>query len=83
MLCLLVCDKLYFIIEHQYDVILIGIYGMYTSRFNQGHEHEWLNDDRHDKAKASSSGGDETGLEKPLGAVQMGLIYVNPVSLHT
>ena len=56
---------------------------MYTSRFNQGHEHEWLNDDRHDKAKASSSGGDETGLEKPLGAVQMGLIYVNPVSLHT
>ena len=55
---------------------------MYTSRLNQGHEHEWLNDDRHDKAKASSSGGDETGLERGLGAVQMGLIYVNPVSLH-
>ncbi|KAL7539067.1 hypothetical protein ACHAXR_013272 [Thalassiosira sp. AJA248-18] len=42
-----------------------------------GHEHEWLKDDRHDKAKATSDGRN-TGLEKPLGAVQMGLIYVNP-----
>eukprot|EP00579_Thalassiosira_antarctica_P006488 CAMPEP_0201892124 /NCGR_PEP_ID=MMETSP0902-20130614/35804_1 /ASSEMBLY_ACC=CAM_ASM_000551 /TAXON_ID=420261 /ORGANISM="Thalassiosira antarctica, Strain CCMP982" /LENGTH=763 /DNA_ID=CAMNT_0048423505 /DNA_START=85 /DNA_END=2373 /DNA_ORIENTATION=- len=42
-----------------------------------GHEHEWLKDNRHDETKATSD-GDETGLEKPLGAVQMGLIYVNP-----
>jgi len=39
-----------------------------------GHEHEWLKDDRH--KSPSSNGG--TGLDKPLGAVQMGLIYVNP-----
>lgn len=44
-----------------------------------GNEPEWLKDDRHDKTKISSSDGDNaTGLEKPLGAVQMGLIYVNP-----
>ena len=43
-----------------------------------GHEHEWLKDDRHDKNKTATSEGGETGLEKPLGAVQMGLIYVNP-----
>jgi len=34
-----------------------------------GNEGEWLKDDRH---------ATTTGLEKPLGAVQMGLIYVNP-----
>ena len=34
-----------------------------------GSEQEWLGDERHD--------GDRK-LEKPLGAVQMGLIYVNP-----
>ena len=39
-----------------------------------GHEHEWLKDDRH--KSPSNDGG--TGLDKPLGAVQMGLIYVNP-----
>jgi len=39
-----------------------------------GHEHEWLKDDRH-KSPVSNGG---TGLDKPLGAVQMGLIYVNP-----
>lgn len=44
-----------------------------------GHEHEWLNDNRHDKTKMRTADGGETGLEKPLGAVQMGLIYVNPV----
>jgi catalase (peroxidase I) len=38
-----------------------------------------LKDNRHDPKKALSE-GDGTGLEKPLGAVQMGLIYVNPVS---
>ena len=42
-----------------------------------GNEGEWLKDDRHDKAKENG-----TGLNKPLGAVQMGLIYVNPVSSH-
>ncbi|KAL3802460.1 hypothetical protein ACHAW5_009719 [Stephanodiscus triporus] len=41
-----------------------------------GNEPEWLKDDRHDKSKKL----DGTGLEEPLGAVQMGLIYVNPVS---
>ena len=44
-----------------------------------GHEPEWLKDDRHDKSKTLE--GDKTGLEEPLGAVQMGLIYVNPVSI--
>jgi hypothetical protein len=44
-----------------------------------GHEPEWLKDDRHDKSKRLN--GDKTGLEEPLGAVQMGLIYVNPVSI--
>ena len=34
-----------------------------------GEENEWLQDKRHTK---------ESGLEKPLAAVQMGLIYVNP-----
>jgi len=45
-----------------------------------GNEPEWLKDDRHDETRVSSSpsGGNATGLEKPLGAVQMGLIYVNP-----
>eukprot|EP00571_Detonula_confervacea_P012000 CAMPEP_0172305734 /NCGR_PEP_ID=MMETSP1058-20130122/6975_1 /TAXON_ID=83371 /ORGANISM="Detonula confervacea, Strain CCMP 353" /LENGTH=769 /DNA_ID=CAMNT_0013017431 /DNA_START=36 /DNA_END=2342 /DNA_ORIENTATION=+ len=42
-----------------------------------GNEPEWLKDDRHDKTKITSD-GNTTGLEKPLGAVQMGLIYVNP-----
>lgn len=39
-----------------------------------GSESEWLKDDRHEEGTA-----ERTGLEKPLGAVQMGLIYVNPV----
>ena len=34
-----------------------------------GSETEWLGDERHDESRK---------LEKPLGAVQMGLIYVNP-----
>ena len=34
-----------------------------------GHEKKWLGDERH---------SDGRKLEKPLGAVQMGLIYVNP-----
>lgn len=42
-----------------------------------GNESEWLKDERHEKRSAED---DSTGLEKPLGAVQMGLIYVNPVS---
>ena len=46
-----------------------------------GHEPEWLKDDRHEKGKHGIDG--ETGLEKPLGAVQMGLIYVNPVSISS
>jgi len=37
-----------------------------------GSEKEWLAKDRYAKA------GDETSLENPLAAVQMGLIYVNP-----
>ena len=41
-----------------------------------GHEHEWLEDSRHDKSKPAAD--DVTGLEHGLGAVQMGLIYVNP-----
>ena len=40
-----------------------------------GHEHEWLEDNRHSKLADKENG---TGLEKPLGSVQMGLIYVNP-----
>ncbi|EED88002.1 peroxidase/catalase [Thalassiosira pseudonana CCMP1335] len=40
-----------------------------------GNESEWLKDERHEKRSAED---DSTGLEKPLGAVQMGLIYVNP-----
>ena len=47
---------------------------------NWGHEPEWLKDDRHHQQQCSSD-GESTGLEEPLGAVQMGLIYVNPVSL--
>ncbi|MEJ2408903.1 MAG: catalase/peroxidase HPI [Novosphingobium sp.] len=37
-----------------------------------GSEKEWLGKDRY------ASGSDETSLENPLAAVQMGLIYVNP-----
>ncbi len=37
-----------------------------------GAEKEWLAKDRYDDA------GDETSLQNPLAAVQMGLIYVNP-----
>ena len=37
-----------------------------------GAEKEWLGKDRYEDA------GDETSLENPLAAVQMGLIYVNP-----
>jgi len=37
-----------------------------------GSEKEWLAKDRYGKT------GDETSLENPLAAVQMGLIYVNP-----
>ena len=37
-----------------------------------GSEKEWLSKDRYEKS------GDETSLENPLEAVQMGLIYVNP-----
>ena len=44
---------------------------------NWGHEPEWLKDDRHHEKKFEE---ETTGLEEPLGAVQMGLIYVNPVS---
>ena len=40
-----------------------------------GNEGEWLKDDRH---HGSNNNNSTTGLEKPLGAVQMGLIYVNP-----
>ena len=47
---------------------------------NWGHEPEWLKDDRHHQQQCSSNGESSTGLEEPLGAVQMGLIYVNPVS---
>ena len=36
---------------------------------NWGHEKKWLADDRHSEGRQ---------LEKPLGATQMGLIYVNP-----
>jgi len=39
---------------------------------NWGAEKEWLADERH------SAGAVGEGLDKPLGAVQMGLIYVNP-----
>lgn len=47
-----------------------------------GHEPEWLKDDRHEKVAAGDRSNNDTGLEKPLGAVQMGLIYVNPVSIY-
>jgi len=44
-----------------------------------GNEGEWLKDDRHHHlTNGSGDGGGGTGLDKPLGAVQMGLIYVNP-----
>jgi catalase-peroxidase len=45
-----------------------------------GNETEWLNDERHhgNNNKSDDENGDGTGLDKPLGAVQMGLIYVNP-----
>lgn len=38
-----------------------------------GPEGKWLDDDRHAAQQPTGE-----GLEKPLGAVQMGLIYVNP-----
>jgi len=41
-----------------------------------GAEKEWLGKDRYAKA------GDETSLENPLAAVQMGLIYVNPEGVN-
>lgn len=41
-----------------------------------GNEGEWLKDDRHHDTTTTTT--TTTGLEKPLGAVQMGLIYVNP-----
>ena len=56
-----------------------------------GSESEWLEDDQHshhdsDTKKLVGEDGDGGGgagrvtrLEEPLGAVQMGLIYVNPV----
>ena len=47
-----------------------------SRRVAQGREREWLQDDRHDGA--APGGG--TGMERPLGAVHMGLIYVNPTS---
>ena len=47
-----------------------------------GHEPEWLKDDRHEKVTAGDRSNNDTGLEKPLRAVQMGLIYVNPVSIY-
>ena len=71
-----------------YEMLLVFVYSSiiwlyfnarYVFGITQGHEHEWLKDNRHDGTKATSD-GDETGLEKPLDAVQMGLIYVNPVS---
>lgn len=40
-----------------------------------GPEQEWLADERHGGTASASAPRD---LEKPLGAVQMGLIYVNP-----
>lgn len=43
-----------------------------------GNETEWLNDERHHGNDNKSDNGGATGLDKPLGAVQMGLIYVNP-----
>ena len=42
-----------------------------------GPEQEWLADERHG-AKQAGSSSSPRDLEKPLGAVQMGLIYVNP-----
>jgi len=39
---------------------------------NWGPEEEWLADERHSGGKLGA------GLDNPLGAVQMGLIYVNP-----
>lgn len=39
---------------------------------NWGHEKDWLADDRHQAGQLGE------GLDRPLGAVQMGLIYVNP-----
>ncbi len=44
-----------------------------------GGETTWLDDTRYtDDEKKRASGEDATELEKPLAAVQMGLIYVNP-----
>jgi len=47
-----------------------------------GNEGEWLKDDRHHHGGggkgATTTTTTTTGLDKPLGAVQMGLIYVNP-----
>ena len=43
-----------------------------------GNEGEWLKDDRHHHGGKGATTATTTGLDKPLGAVQMGLIYVNP-----
>jgi len=49
---------------------------------NWGRETTWLSDDRrytkHATATATATAAERRLLENPLGAVQMGLIYVNP-----